>query len=211
MFTLDLDQENLFVIDCRYLNYESFADKLLHSSSCNLHLAHFNIVSSLKNFDKLNKFLSQLLKKLYIICMNETRLKDQNLKHAYLPGYKLYHRNSNTSAGGAVIFVVDNLNVKELNNFNLGIADVEDVWLEISDNTNKSLIVKTICRHPRNDLGKFECAFVKIIKSKKAKQKYLVFGDFNINSLKVDSSAVIDNYCNHLRNWRWIQLIDQPT
>ena len=143
--------------------------------------------------------------------MNETRLKDQNLKHASLPEYKLYHKNTYTSAGGAAIFLVDNLNVKQLNNFNLVIADVKDVWLEISDNTNKSLIVGTICRHSRNDLSKFECAFVKIITSMKAKQKYLVFGDFNINSLKVDSSAVIDNYFNHLRNWRWIQLIDKPT
>ena len=209
-FTLDLDQENLLVNDCRYLNYESFADELLHKSSCNLHLAHFNIVSLLKYFDKLNQFLSQLLKKLHVICLGETRLEDHNLKHAYLPGYKLYHRNSNTSAGGAAIFVVDSLNVKKLNNLNLGIANV-DAWLEISDNTNKSLIVGTICRHSHNDLGKFECAFVKTIKSMKAKQKYLVFGDFNINSLKVDSSAVIDNYFNHLRDWGCIQLIDKPT
>ena len=163
MFTLDLDQENFFVNDCRYLNYESFADELLHSSSSKLHLAHFNIVSLLKNFDKLNQYLSQLPKKLNIICLCETMLKDQNLKHAYLPGYKLYHRNSNSSAGGAAIFVVDNLKVKELNNLNLSIADVEDVWLEISDNTNKSLVVGRIYRHPHNDLGKFECAFVKTI------------------------------------------------
>ena len=45
----------------------------------------------------------------------------------------------------------------------------------------------------------------------KAKQKYLVFGDFTFNSLQVDSSPVIDNYFNHLRNWGCIQLIDKPT
>ena len=95
------------------------------------------------------------------------------------------------------------MKVKELNNLNLCIADVEDVWLEISDNTNKSLIVGTIYHHRHNDMGKFESAFVKTIKSMKAKQKYLVFGDIN--------SAVIDNYFNHLRNWRCIQLIDKPT
>ena len=125
-----------------------------------------------------------------MICLSETRLKDENLKHA---SYKPYHKNSNTSAREAAIFVVDNLKVKELNNRNLGDVDVEDVWLEISDYTNKSLIVATIYRHPHNDLG----AFVKTIKSMKAKQNYLVFADFNINSFKVDSSAVIDNTGQH--------------
>ena len=130
-----------------------------------MHLAHFNIVSLQKNFDKLNQFLSQLPKKLDIICLSKTRHKDQNLTHAYLSRYKLYHKNSSTSAGGAAIFVVDNSKVKELNNLNLGIADVEDVWLEISDNTDKSLIIGTIYRHSHNNLGKFECAFVKTTKT----------------------------------------------
>ena len=57
----------------------------------------------------------------------------------------------------------------------------------------------------------FEEAFVKVIKSFKANQKFEVEGDFNINYDNIKLSQIISNNVNHINSVVCSQLGDKPT
>ena len=84
------------------------------SPSSLIHSAHINIVSLSKNLDKLNLFISQLSKKMDIVCISETRLKDHKIKYVQLPGYDFFFHNSDKAAGGAAIYVNKSLQANEI-------------------------------------------------------------------------------------------------
>ena len=84
--------------------------------------------------------------------------------------------------------------------------------IEIGDcKNNNAIIVGSIRRHPRQNIFNFECAFANSIKALKAKQNYLVFGDFNIDYMDSNSITSVSNYVNHINNLGCAQLIDKPT
>ena len=180
------------------------------SSNSHLFFVHINIVSLSKNFDKLNLFLSQLPKKVDVI--SETRLKTNKINSVQLPGYDLFCNNSDAAAGGSAIFVNKQLRASEIPELKLNAVDTEDVWIKISSKEHKhSLIIGSIYRHPRNNLFNFECAFAKSVKSLNDNQKYLIFGDFNIDYKKVNNTISISNCATHVNNLGCTQLIDKPT
>ena len=194
---------------CSYMTYDAVSNSMSETSNSHLYLVHINIVSLSKYFDKLNLFLSQLPKKVDVICFSETRLKTNKINSVQLPGYDLFCNNSDTAAGGSAIFVNKQLRASEIPELKL---NAEDVWIKISSNEHKhSLIIGSIYRHPRNNLFNFECAFAKSVTSLNDNQKYLIFGDFNIDYKKVNNTISISNYATHVNNLGCTQLIDKPT
>ena len=197
---------------CSYITYDAVSNSMSESSNSHLYFVHINIASLSKNFDKLNLFLSQLPKKVDVICLSETRLKTDKINSVQLPGYDLFCNNSDTAAGGSAIFVNKQLRASEIPELKLNAVDTEDVWIKISSNELKHfLIIGSIYRHPRNNLFNFECAFAKSVKSFNDNQKYLIFGDFNIDYKKVNNIISISNYATHVNNLGCTQLIDKPT
>ena len=57
----------------------------------------------------------------------------------------------------------------------------------------------------------FEKAFVKVIKSFKANQKFVEEGDFKINYDNINLSQTISNYSNHINSVGCSQLVDKLT
>ena len=66
-------------------------------------LLHLNIRSLHKNFDSFYEFLRTLNFTADIICITETRLKDQPLINIDLPNYTFLHENSVSAVGGVAV------------------------------------------------------------------------------------------------------------
>ena len=71
---------------------------------------HLNIRSLTKNFDALCEFISSLSFTPDLVCLTETRIKDQPLVNKTIPGNSFAHVNSQSSAGGVAIYTSNNLN-----------------------------------------------------------------------------------------------------
>ena len=56
------------------------------SALSNLYVMHINIVSLLKNFDKLELFLNQLPRQIDITCLSETRLTSDKIAMTIIIG-----------------------------------------------------------------------------------------------------------------------------
>ena len=82
--------------------------------NCNnsLTILHLNIRSLNKNFDQLHEFLVSIRIRPDVICLTETRIKNDPLVNITIPQYKFYHVDSQTSAGGVVVYVSDNFTSK---------------------------------------------------------------------------------------------------
>ena len=72
------------------------------------------MVSLIKNFDKLEEFISKFKSKPHVICISETRTNETNVKLINLPGYKFFYNNLKTRTGGSGIFIIDSINCSEL-------------------------------------------------------------------------------------------------
>ena len=86
---------------CAYYNINDIP--LNKSNSKSLNIFHFNIRSLSKNYDLLHEFLFILLISPEIICLSESRINQQPLSSLDLPGYKLFHNDSITRAGGVAV------------------------------------------------------------------------------------------------------------
>ena len=204
-------QNQIFDNYCEYRTPDKFDAELSNSAIQTITIVHVNIVSLPKNYDALKIFLGKFSKKFDVLCLSESRLNDRNLKYCNIPGYSMYFCNSATRAGGAVIFVRNNLNCRQLTETKIKADECEDVWVDLKLNKSESLTVGSVYRHPTTDMKRFEDAFVHVIKRFKANQNYIILGDFNINYDKKASSQNVNDYANNISSIGCLQLIDKPT
>ena len=151
--------------------------------------------------------------KLDVICLSETRLNINNINCVNLPGYNLYFNNSLTSAGGAAMFVSENLECTENRALCMNVENCEDVWVDISlsHRNNCSLTIGSVYRHPRNNVDEFSEAFASKISSFTNNKKYVILGDFNIDYTKYNSNNKIKHYADEITSLGCDQLIVVPT
>ena len=96
------------------LTFNEIDDLTKHfKSNCNgligLTICHLNMISLVKNIEKLEDFLDNFAPKPDIICISETRTNASNVELVSLPGYNFFCNHSNTKAGGAGVYVVESL------------------------------------------------------------------------------------------------------
>ena len=165
----------------------------------------------MKHFDDFKLFLKRLRKTAHVICLSETRLNEQNMKTCHLSGYNDYFCNSKTRAGGSAIYLSAKLKCQHLPQIKIKSYGCEDVWIELQFDNQDSLIVALSTATQmttKKGFKIFEEAFVKIIKSFKANQKFEVEGDFNADYDNNNSSQTISNYTNHINRVGCSQLVD---
>ena len=100
-----------------------------------LYVVHINIVSLLKNFDKLELFLNQLPRQVDIICLSETRLTSEKIAMTNINGYNFFYRNSPTRAGGSGLYVFKRLKCRQLHPSKINCEGCENIWVEIISKT----------------------------------------------------------------------------
>ena len=73
---------------------------------------HVNVGFLHKNYDLFYKLIEALQILSRVICITETRIKNQSLSHLDLPNYSFVHVNTITNSGGVAMYKFDNLKYK---------------------------------------------------------------------------------------------------
>ena len=209
-------------ISCEYYDVVQFADKFKHSP--NLSMLSLNIQSITAKFDEFNDLLQSLENfKFDVICLQEIwKMHNPDLFH--LNGYhKLLFksRTANVQGGGVGIFVNNQLKVKNLPEYSIFIDKIiETIFIEIELPSKKKFIIASVYRpnsayidiSSSQQLEQFLESMNSILcKISAAGKKVYIFGDFNIDLLKIESHKPTADYVNSLFSQGCLQLMTIPT
>ena len=150
-------------------------------------IMHLNISSLQKHFDELYDLILNLTIQPDILCITETRIADVPLTNIELPGYKFFHCNSPTVVGGVAIYIQHDTTFDLIKSTKLGVAGVEEMWLEFSDidSFHSKRILGCIYRHPScNNEEEFLQKLNDCLADLNLEHKqYYIIGDMNVNTL----------------------------
>ena len=150
--------------DKPYVSVSDIDSKLDSLQENNLFALHLNIVSLVKNIDQVKSLITQMNTRPHIICLTETRLKDEKIdwqsEVIQIKGYsfpQLNYDNSFTDAGGVAIYIQDSLihSIKHKPELRLEVPECESVFFELSmpqsslQKANK-ILIGCIYRHHRH-------------------------------------------------------------
>lgn len=187
---------------------------MLSHSSCqanaNCKLLHANVVSIIKNINKLEQLIQEIKVQPEIIGITETKLKDHFQHKPTITGYTFINKNSLTNAGGVGFFIKSNLSFKIINDYELKLNSCEDLWVEVYLKNNRKLTFGVIYRHPKGNLNDFKLKFEQTIENlNKNNSSYIICGDYNIDLLKCN--LFINDYIESLLSLGCDQHINEPT
>ena len=195
------------VKSCSYYDTPSLIPRLNSNE-----LLHINIRSLQKNFDDLVNYISQFTVLPDIICITETRLKNNRLINKSIPAYNFVKPNTSSFAGGVGMYVSSKLNFEVIAENTLD-ANCEDIWVCVKNiKTSKKILVAAIYRHPSSDTA----LFVQSLNNKIADLDILnynayLLGYFNLNISMNRRSSVAQNYLDMLASNSMCPIITQLT
>ena len=138
----------------------------LTNRSKSISLFHCNIRSLPKNVCLFEDFIiCSLDVKPDIIAVSETKLNSKTVINIDIPRYQFFHTDrSETAAGGAGLYVSNNLHALCRPDINFKMPLVESCWCEIISGKNKpNIIVGCIYKHPTANLSDFTLELEAII------------------------------------------------
>ena len=104
---------------------------LLNSDAKSFSILHCNIRSLSKNLNQLEELLCFLDYKLDILGITETKLGETSISNVNIKGYNFFHMDSPTNAGGAALYMANNLQAVPRPDIKFDVALVESCWAEI--------------------------------------------------------------------------------
>ena len=175
-------------------------------------LLHVNVRSLHKNYDLLYELIESLQTLPHVICITKTRIKNQPLSNLDLPNYSFVHVNSTTNAGGAAMYISDNLKYKVCEN-QYQLCNSEALWVNIIDQFDTSFVIGVIYRHPSQILIN---AFIEDLSNcltdyNKHSINYFTLGDLNINTSTINRSLDAMHFINTLLSCGAFPIITKPT
>ena len=129
-----------------------------------------------------------------VVAITETsEHKDHSfITNTSMEGYKPYHTPTNTLKGGTAMFINKDFDSFERTELNAQTDLYESVWAEIKNKNSKNIVIGCIYRHPKNlksDFNEFnkylDSTLSKLVKENK---EIYIFGDFNIDLLRMNES-----------------------
>ena len=189
------------------------ADRIsfLKITSKDLFIIHINIRSLNKNIDDLLEFLTELGTRPNIICLTETRLKQNSLVNTQIPGYKFCHVDSDTNAGGVGIYIDEEIEFVCENLYSFSKNGLENLWISINTSLTQNFVVGVVYRHPYANVKEFIDEFNNtLVKLNSKNANCIVLGDFNINILQLDIEPAA-SYINMLHSNAFFSLLDKST
>ena len=177
---------------------------------------HINIVSLSAHIDDLRTLLSFLDYPFDIIGISETKIRDDShqITNLSLDGYSFEFTSTESHFGGVGLFVKNGINYKKRDDLSKSYRDIsESIFIELTGDNGKKLVVGCIYRHPSPPVSEFiklflNCLFEKIGRERK---KTILLGDFNIDLLKFDSHSGTRDYYDLLSANGFRPLIYQPS
>ena len=205
-------EDNFNQVYCEYINQNDVPDLMSMGDPSSISIFHSNVISLHKNLNKVEEVFSDCKNYSCIIAISETGLDDDiESEHIKIEGYHKFERNDSlTCKGGVGVYVTDQLDYEPRDDLKLNVLDCEDVWLEIQTipdenqarkNNDKSFVVGVIYRHPDRLYRSFTYKLCQTIeKLNRAKTKFMIVGDINIDLLKYSLARNITDYTNKLKS-----------
>ena len=131
-----------------------------------------------------------------------------------LDNYSFEFTQTETSAGGTLLYIANHLSYKCRNDLNMYKKnEVESTFIEIVNPRKPNIIVRVIYRHPSMGLTDFNCNYLnKLLKNISKEQKPIsLLGDFNVNLLNYNEHNSTNQFLDSLASNSFISLILQPT
>ena len=184
------NDQDLIDHDCNYYSNEDFNNKFcskpqnINTASDNFSLLHINARSLNKNFDSIELFLKTINQFPFsVIGITETWLNSNSPQLFHLQNYELIRADRAHGKGGGVgIYVHDQLKFKRRHD--LHIDGTEDLFIEITNNKDRNIIIGTIYRPPNNGIDLFLHNFDEGLNRISQENKYIyLMGDYNIDLL----------------------------
>ena len=178
-----------------------------------LSLYHFNTRSLSKKIDILKEFICSLHQQPSVIGITETKLNKNSVTNIELKGYKLFHTDSITDAGGAAIYVSKDLKYIPRKDIKFRTQLVESSWIEIDPSNGKPhIIIGCVYRHPNANLIEFTSELQDIMQDlNQSKYQTFIMGDVNIDFLKFCDNIQTEEYLDMIYLNNFLPLITKPT
>ena len=213
------DDDDINVVDnpinCKYIDIKNFNTSKI-TNNC-FSLLHLNIASLVKHFDELNSLLHLISYEFSVIGITESKLKYDLLPTVpiNLSGYVYEHTPTETSFGGALIYISEKLIYKPRNDLLMYKPQfLESVFVEIIFPKKSNIIVGCIYRHPNMDIDEFNFSYLAVLFEKLSLEKnktIFLMGDFNIDLIKANSDSSIAEYLNTIASNNFLPFISLPT
>ena len=178
-----------------------------------IRLAHINLRSLPQKLDQLRCLLHD--KPIDILSVNETFLtSDITDDDLCIPGYCIYRKDRGSRHGGGVaLYINDNFNCIPLNSNDIPNADrVECLWLQITRNKRKPVVVGTMYRPPNSNQQYSEDILDILEYVTNVHDSVIVMGDLNYNCmLRSDDDAYDSNISVIEQLTGLTQLVEEPT
>lgn len=200
-----------------YVSPHKFADVIPPHCVSGLHL---NVRSLRKHHDDGMALLTQLNRMLQFIGLTETWLLPNEIHLYSLNGYNTEAScrsddNHTIHAGGASLFVSEEISYSKRTDLCLNIPKCESVWIEIPKGPSITLpsnvIVGVIYRSPSSSYNQFCRALDELLcKITNERKNVVLMGDININLADIDS-VICEEYINCFTTYGLSCLLKKPT
>ena len=158
--------------------------------------------------------LSELHYPFSVIGLPETKIKSgqENIINIELQGYQFISQPSISNAGGVGCFIHGNLDISILSDLTLTKENIEALWIEVHNSSQRNTLCAIIYRHPQGSVDQFmEYLNLCLEKTHRERKYCIIMGDFNLDLLKYESHEDTDNFINTLGSFFFHPQILQPT
>ena len=202
-------------IQSRYFSPHSFNilnNKIsLSEVNSSFSIFHNNVVSLKRNLENVLTLLDELDFHFDVIAVTETKITNSNVNEFYpnIPGYCFECVPTPLASGGVGMFIEESLNYNVLEKTST--EAFQALWIEISFVNSKNIICGIIYRQ-HNSPEFFQSYFEETVERLASTNKNVyVFGDFNIDLLKCETSKFSHEFFLTLQSCYLIPTIDKPT
>jgi len=197
-----------------YLDIEALNKTSIPQNS--IGILHLNIASISNHVNDLKILLNLSKHKFHIICLSESRLKKNSdpTVNIDIPGFTMEHTPTESSAGGTLIYISNNINYKLRSDLKIYKSkELESTFVELSFEKQQNIIIGCIYKHPSMTPDDFNSNYLEKLLNKTANIRKPIFlaGDFNFNLLKYGNHNGTTDFLDNLHSHYFLPLIISPT
>ena len=208
-------EDEQLTINCDYYDATT---RIPNRNSPNHSMFHMNIASLGLHKDELVAAISLTEIEFDVIAISETKIiKNQAPTYDIkLPGYEEYGTPTESSKGGVILYIKNNIEVKPRKDLEAKMYEagqLESVFVEILNEKKKNEIYGCIYRHPTMDVKYFNEKYFNEVISKITDEKKVCYlaGDFNIDLLKSETNSDTKDFFDSLTSNLFVPHITLPT
>ena len=208
------DQSNNLT-SCDYYDIPEFKKMKIRGQQ-DLSMLHLNISSISAHINNLSNFINLVDQKIDITCISESRIsiKNPQTTNIDLPGSNTGQTPTESSAGGALIYISESLSYKPQKDFHIYCEkELESVFIELLIPNKKNHLFGVIYKHPTMKYRKFNNDFMNTLFDKLTKEDKLsvISCDFNFNLINYTQNRGLNQFLENILSNNFIPHITLPT